>query len=278
MSVDVNDDGDGAGAAPGKFRRFEGSIVLVTGANDRGFGGAIAEKFTEEGAVAVLTDKFEPKRLLRRLERCQANVRWHQGDITDLQFIRGMIAQTVSEFGRLDVVVNCAGVSCFGLFEDLTDEQWDFTLDVNVKGAVRVSREALPHLTSPGGVIVNIASFLAENACVGNAAYGASKAALIALTNSLALEIAPRKIRALCIAPALAHTPMLHEFARTYSKEIWDQVNACHPLGLGSRHDIANAVAFLASGEAGWITGSTLPLGWTQNIPLPMVPSESPKR
>ena len=67
---------------------------------------------------------------------------------------------------------------------------------------------------------------------------------------------------------------MLHNFAKNFTKETWDQVNACHPLGTGSRHDIANAVAFLASSDAGWITGSTLPLGWTQTIPLPMVSPE----
>ncbi|WP_136661022.1 SDR family oxidoreductase [Nitratireductor sp. XY-223] len=255
-------------------QRFENSIVLVTGANDRGFGGAIAEKFAEEGATLVLTDRVAPKRLLGRLERRGAPVRWYEGDITDLGFVRQMVAETASEFGRIDAVVNCAGVSCFGLFEDLTDEQWEFTFDVNVKGTVRVTREALPHMTSPGGVIINVASVLAENACAGNAAYGASKAAVIALTNSLALEVAPKKIRAVCIAPALAHTPMLHDFAKDFTPEAWEQVNACHPLGTGSRHDIANAVAFLASSDAGWITGSTLPLGWTQTIPLPMVSSE----
>lgn len=258
--------------------RFADKIVLVTGANDRGFGGAIAEKFGEEGATLVLTDRVEPKRLLGRLERRGVPLRWHGGDITGPEFVKQMIAGTAAEFGRLDAVINCAGVSGFGLFEDLSDEQWDTTMNVNVMGTVRVIRAALPHLTSPGGVIVNIASVLAENACAGNAAYGASKAAVIALTNSLALEIAPRKIRAVCIAPALAHTPMLHEFARDFSKEAWDQVNACHPLGTGSRHDIANAVAFLASSDAGWITGSTLPLGWTQTIPLPMVQTETPEQ
>ncbi|MEX3010195.1 SDR family NAD(P)-dependent oxidoreductase [Hoeflea sp. TYP-13] len=263
------EDGGGTGFKAGS--RFENSVVLVTGANDRGFGGAIAEKFCHEGATLVLTDRVEPQRLIKRLNRRGAELRWHEGDVTDRVFVRSIIAHTVEEFGRIDVVVNCAGVSCFGLFEELTDEQWDHMLDVNVKGAVRVIREALPYLSSPGGVVVNIASALAMNACEGSAAYGASKAALVALTNSLALELAPKRMRAVCIAPAMAHTPMLHEFAQNFTKEAWDQVNACHPLGTGSRHDIANAVTFLASSDADWITGSTIPLGWTHTIPMPVL-------
>ncbi|MCP4317798.1 MAG: SDR family NAD(P)-dependent oxidoreductase [Hyphomicrobiales bacterium] len=118
-------------------KRYENSVVLVTGANDRGFGGAIAERFCDEGAVLILTDRVKPQRLLKRLSHRDATVRWHEGDVTNTEFVHNCIAHTVDEFGKLDVVVNCAGVSCFGLFEELTDEQWDHTLDVNVKGSVR---------------------------------------------------------------------------------------------------------------------------------------------
>jgi len=257
-------------AAKAGARRFEGSVALITGASDRGFGGAIAERLAREGAALALTDLERPERLLARLERHGATVRWVPGDVTDRGSVERFIAAFVDAFGRLDVVVNNAGVSRFAPFDSLSDEAWDETFDVNVRGPARVIRAALPHLTAPGGVIVNIASALGMSACPGNTLYGASKAALIAMTNSLALELAPRKIRAVCVAPAIAHTPMLHQFAQNMTKEAWQQVEACHPLGTGSRHDVADAVAFLASRDAGWITGSTLPLGWTQSWPLPL--------
>lgn len=251
-------------------RRFEGSVVLITGANDRGFGGAIAERLAREGASLALTDLDRPQRLLARLEGQNATVCWEPADVTDQTSIDRVVARFAAEFGKLDVVVNSAGVSCFGPFESFTDEQWDATFDVNVKGAARVIRVALPHLSAPGGVIVNIASALGMNACWGNTLYGSSKAALIAMTNSLAMELSPRRIRAVCVAPAVAHTPMMHQFGQNLTKEAWEKIVGCHPLGTGSRHDVADAVAFLASSEASWITGTTLPMGWTQSLPLPL--------
>lgn len=255
---------------PGKSgRRFEKSVVVITGANDRGFGGAIAERFAEEGANLVLIDIVKPVRLKKRLRQWNSNFRWHQADVTNTEAINAATAETVAEFGRIDVVVNSAGISQFAPFEQLGDDDWDRTFDVNVKGAVRMTRAALPHMTAPGGAIVNIASYLGVNACEGNALYGASKAALVALTNSLAVELAPRGIRAVCVAPALANTPMLHQFSNNFTPQAWEQVKSVQPLGLGSRYNIADAVLFLASSEANWITGATLPLGWTHAVPLP---------
>ena len=250
--------------------RFTGKVALVTGANDRGFGGAIAERFVREGAAVALLDLQEPKKLLRRLGRLDANFIWSVCDVTRQEDVNRAIDTCMEEFGQIDVVVNSAGVSHVAPFEKLTDHQWQQTLDVNLSGVMRVTRAALPHMPEPGGAIVNIASALGPNGCQNFAAYNASKMGLIGMTQALALELAPRGMRAVCVAPALAHTPMLHSYAKHFNTEIWEKLKECHPLGLGSAHDVAAAVAFLASDEARWITGVTLPLGWTPNWPLPV--------
>jgi NAD(P)-dependent dehydrogenase (short-subunit alcohol dehydrogenase family) len=126
-------------------------------------------------------------------------------------------------------------------------------------------------------VIVNIASALGIAGCSTFAAYSASKAGLIGMTQSVAAELAPRGIRAVCVAPALVHTPMLHRHIDSQTPEIMKQIEASHPLGVGTAHDVAAAVAFLASHEARWITGVTLPLGWLPAFPLPSEPFQQPR-
>jgi 3-oxoacyl-[acyl-carrier protein] reductase len=124
-------------------------------------------------------------------------------------------------------------------------------------------------LSAPGGVIVNIASALALGGCAGFAVYSASKAGLVGFTQSLAWELAPKGIRVVGLAPGLVHTPMVHKHIAHLTPEVWAQVEACHPLGIGRPDDVAAAVAFLASSDARWITGVTLPLGWAPHYPLP---------
>jgi NAD(P)-dependent dehydrogenase (short-subunit alcohol dehydrogenase family) len=245
-------------------------VALVTGAGDRGLGGAIAERLAREGAAVVLGSRREPARLLRRLRKQKREVVWTSTDVASTDDVQRLIDSGMEEFGKIDVVVNNAGIEVTGPLTRLRDEDWQRLCDVNLSGVLRVTRAALPYLPQPGGVIVNIASALALGGCAGIAAYSATKAGVIGLTQALAFELAPQGIRAVAVAPALVATAMAWRQAAHLTEDVWDKVEACHPLGVGLPEDVASAVAFLASDEARWITGVTLPLGWAPSFALPV--------
>lgn len=249
--------------------RFGGKVALITGAGDRGIGGAIAERMAREGAAISIATIDPPKRLLKKLERFREGVVFTQADITVEKDVRRAIDDCLGEFGKIDILVNNAGIAVTSLLESMTNEQIERILQVNLYGAIALSRAVLPHLIQPGGVIVNIASALGVGGCPGFSAYSATKAGLIGFTQSLAWEIAPRGLRVVGVAPALVHSPMAHQYGTQPTPEIRRQLEACHPLGIGMPHDVASAVAFLASDEARWITGVTLPLGWAPHYALP---------
>jgi 3-oxoacyl-[acyl-carrier protein] reductase len=250
--------------------RFVGKTAVITGASDQGIGGAIAERLAREGANVALLSRTEPKRLLKRLQRLQRQSLFVECDITCQQDVQQAVEQSVTQFGQLDVLVNNAGVEYARPLEHFTDEQWQGLLEVNLHGAIRMCRAVLPHIPQSGGAIVNVASALALGGCPSFSVYSAAKAGLIGLTQSLAWELAPRKIRVLAIAPALVATPMTVKHMQHLTPEVRKQLEAIHPLGVGAPHDVAGAVAFLASDDAAWITGATLPLGWAPHYALPV--------
>jgi len=253
-------------------QRFAGKVALITGASDRGIGGEIAVRLAREGAAVALLSRRVPERLLKKVNRLEQGAVHTRGDVTKADDISRAIDSCVEEFGKIDVVVNNAGVELARSLEDFTDAQWRKLLDVNLNGAIAMTKAALPYLSSPGGVVVNIASALGLGGCAGFSVYSASKAGMIGFTQSLAWELAPKGIRVVAVAPGLVHTPMIHKHIDQLTPEVWTQVQACHPLGMGRPDDVAAAVAFLASGDARWITGVTLPLGWAYHYPLPTGP------
>ena len=273
MSSNGSSSDAGTLAAPAPdARRFRGKVVLISGVSDRGIGGSIAERLAREGASLSLAYYEQmPTRLIKKLQRWEVSFVCHECDVTCNQSVERLIAATCECLGQIDVVVNNAGLEIAGRFEHLADEAWQRQLDVNLSGAMRLTRVALPQLRSPGGVIIGIASTLAMAGCAGFEGYAASKAGLMAMMQGLAVELAPRGIRTACVAPALVPSPMTaHHIARMEGKVDPKMMDASHPLGLGSPHDVAAAVAFLASDDARWITGVTLPLGWVPNYWLPM--------
>jgi len=253
-------------------QRFEGKVAVVTGVGERGIGAAIAERLAEEGAALALLWKDPPGRVLQRLRRKGVPLVESECDVTSSTDVQRAVDACLSEFGQIDVLVNNAGVEGAAPLEELTDDVWDRAVAVNLTGAMRMTRAVLPFLPERDGAIVNIASALGIAGCSSFSAYSASKAGLVGMTQSLAAELAPRGIRAVCVAPALVHTPMLHRHMDSQTPEIMRQIDASHPLGVGTAHDVAAAVAFLASHEARWITGVTLPLGWLPAFSLPTEP------
>ncbi len=233
--------------------RFEGHAALITGAG-RGIGAAIARRLTDEGARVLVADVD-----LARAEATAAELKGavaRHCDVSDRASVGAAVAFAVEEFGRLDVLVNNA-YSCTpdaDRFEDEDDEEWARDLDVTLTGAFRCARAALPHLAASGrGAIVSIGSVNGEQD-FGNHAYSAAKAGLASLTRTLAGHAAPRGVRVNLVHPGTIRTPAWED-----RQGQLERLAALYPLGrVGEPEDIAAAVAFLASSDASWITGTTL--------------------
>jgi len=237
--------------------RFDGYAVLITGAG-RGIGAATARLLASEGARVLVTDLDGD-----RATAVAAEIRAAGGaagatacDVADRAAVEAAVAYAVETFGGLDVLVNNA-YSCSldsMLFEDEPDETWHRDLDVSLGGAYRCSRAAMPHLAASGrGAIVSIGSVNGMQD-FGNHAYSAAKAGLASLTRTLAGHAGPRGVRANLVVPGTIRTE-----AWSGREAELDRVTALYPLGrVGEPEDIAKAVAFLASSDAEWITGTSL--------------------
>ncbi|MBT2383149.1 SDR family NAD(P)-dependent oxidoreductase [Streptomyces sp. ISL-11] len=258
--------------------RFDGYAVLITGAG-RGIGEATARRFASEGARVLLTDLDGP-----RAEKAAAGLRGagltaesFACDVGDRAAVEAAVATAVDRFGRLDVLVNNA-LSCHAdtpLVEDQPDDTWLRDLDITLTGAFRCVRAAMPHLAAAGGrgSVVSIGSVNAEQD-FGNHAYSAAKAGLASLTRTVAGQCAARGVRVNLVAPGTVDTPNWHGRETTL-----ERAAPLYPLGrVGRPEDIAAAVAFLASPDASWITGVTLPVdggmlarnaGWWQAVKGP---------
>ncbi|MEU4210229.1 SDR family oxidoreductase [Streptomyces sp. NPDC026206] len=244
--------------APG---RFEGCAVLITGAG-RGIGAATARRLASEGARVLVTD-LDGERAAGAAAALRADGLAAESlacDVADRAAAEAAVAYAADRFGRLDVLVNNA-FSCHPdppLVEDLPDEEWSRDLDITLTGAMRCVRAAMPHLAAAPdgrGAIVNIGSVNAEQD-FGNHAYSAAKAALAGLTRTLAGQCAPRGVRVNLVAPGTVRTPNWEG-----REAALERAAAHYPLGrVGRPEDIAAAVAFLASADAAWITGVTLPV------------------
>lgn len=234
-------------------RRFEGYGVLITGAA-RGIGEATARRLAAEGARVMVTD-LDAERAAKTAKDI-AGADSTGCDVGDRAAVEAAVAYAVERFGALDVLVNNA-FSCSPdtpLLEDQPDETWGRDLDTTLTGAFRCARAALPHLAASGrGAIVNIGSVNAEQD-FGNHAYSAAKAGLASLTRTLAGDAAPRGVRVNQVNPGTVRTP---SWAGREAR--LDALARVYPLGrVGEPEDIAAAVAFLASRDAAWITGTTL--------------------
>ncbi len=244
-------------------RRFEEMAVLITGGGT-GIGRAAAFAFGAEGARVTIggLERDELDRTVADLAGDGVEARADRLDVRDPEGVSRFVQDAVDAFGRLDVVVNCAGTSAVGNVADMSEEEWDLVFDTNVKGVFLVSRAAIPHLAaSERGAIVNVASQLAVAAVGGFAAYCASKAAVVHLSRALALELIPHGVRVNCVCPGGTDTPLLRRAfpGGVGPQGTLDDLVASHPIGrLARPAEIADAIVYLASPQASFAVGASL--------------------
>lgn len=242
--------------------RFKDKVVLVTGAS-RGIGQATSLAFANEGATVAINFyedaegakvTFSTLNNPRHLIVC--------ADVRNRLTLESRVQEILASHGQIDILVNNAGVCRDKTLGRMDDGQWDDVINVNLTGVANVTRAVLPHmLQRKTGVIVNVASVIAHSGNIGQCNYAAAKAGIIGLTRSLAQEVGHKGIRVNAVAPGFTDTHMLDPIPADFKVEIQHQT----PLGrFGRPEEIANAILFLASDEASFITGEVLNVngGW----------------
>lgn len=247
--------------------RLNDKVCIVTGGNS-GIGMKTAEVFAKEGARLVLTDVSESnkEKVLKRIHDAGTQAIFLRGDITNAEDNQKLMQAAVDTFGKIDVLVNCAGVLEHGLkpIEEFTDSDYDFVSKINIKGTMSITREACKIMAGQKrGNIISVASISGKLGS-GGAVYTATKGAVIALTRHIALRFAGLGIRANCVCPGTVWTPMtkeqLKEERSPAADEFYNIVNKHSDLDVGicKDIDIANILLFLASDESRVITGQAI--------------------
>jgi len=237
---------------------FSNKTVLVTGAG-QGIGAAIAKIFASRGANVAINDvnKTVADETVNEIASFGGTSKFFRADVTDESQINAMVNSIIDAFGSIDILVNNAGILGTSKTDELTVENWDRTLSINLKGAFICCKAALAEMKKKKyGKIINISSLAGESGGITVAAdYSASKAGLLALTKKLALEVAEFNINVNAIAPGTTKTPMIDAISDEEHSKLVSRI----PLKrLGEPEDIAYATCFLASEEASYITGTTL--------------------
>jgi len=241
-------------------KKLAGKVAVVTGAS-KGIGAAIARHLADEGASVVVnyaSSKEGAERVVREITGQGGKAVAVQADVAKQADIKRLFAETQKTFGRLDILVNNAGIYEFAPLGGVTEENFHKQFNINVLGLILTSQEAVKHFGSGGGSIVNISSIVSTLAPANAAVYSATKAAVDAVTKSLAKELGPRKIRVNAINPGMVETEGWHA-AGIAESDMRKQTEATTPLGrIGQPQDIAPAAVYFASSDSAWVTGETL--------------------
>lgn len=230
--------------------RLEGKTAIITG-GARGLGAEMAQLFANQGAKVVAADMNE-------LSFEHENVEFYKLNVTDADNCQQMFNDVVNKYGKIDILVNNAGITRDALTHKMTDEMWNFVIDVNLKGVFNLTRLIGPHMmTIGGGSIINISSIVGEYGNIGQANYSATKAGVIGLSKTWAKEFARKgaAVRVNAIAPGYVLTDIL----KTVPQDLLDKFAKQTMLGrLGQPEEIAKAALFLASDDASYVTGHVL--------------------
>jgi 3-oxoacyl-[acyl-carrier protein] reductase len=240
--------------------KLKGKVAIVTGAS-KGIGAAIAKHLAAEGAAVAVnyaSSKEGADRVVAEITHNGGEAIAVQANVARQPDIDRLFSETKKAFGRLDILVNNAGIYEFSPLEDVTEEHFHTQFDLNVLGLVLASKAAVRHFDAAGGSIINISSGVSTMTPPNASVYSATKAAVDAVTRSLAKELGPRNIRVNSINPGMVETEGVHA-AGFAESDFRKQVEAQTPLGrIGQPQDIAPVAVFLASSDAAWITGETL--------------------
>ena len=246
---------------PAGHSLLDGKVVVITAAAGTGIGSAAARRCLEEGAEVVISDQHARRLGETRDELAAAHgdrVRSLPCDVTDESAVNALIDGAVAAYGRIDVLINNAGLGGTSSVLEMTDEQWLRVLDVTLNGTFRCTRAALRQMVAQGrgGAVVNNASVLGWRAQPGQAHYAAAKAGVMALTRCAALDVAEHGIRVNAVAPSLAMHPFL---AKVTSEELLAELVGREAFGRSAEPwEVANVMVFLASDYASYLTGEVL--------------------
>lgn len=246
--------------------KLQGKVAVVTGAS-KGIGAAIAKHLAAEGASVVVnysSSKEGADRVVSEIKSKGGKAVAIQANIAKEADVVRLFGETKKAFDHLDILVNNAGIYDFSPLEAITAEHFHKQFDLNVLGLIFASQQAAKHFGSAGGSIVNISSVVSESPQPNAAVYSATKAAVDAVTKSLARELGSRKIRVNAISPGMVETEGLHSTGIADS-DFRKTAESTNPLGrIGKPDDIAPAAVFFASSDSSWITGETLTIsgGW----------------
>ncbi|MDE1866555.1 MAG: SDR family oxidoreductase [Thaumarchaeota archaeon] len=238
--------------------KLSGKVAIITGGS-RGIGKATASIFAKEGASVVITAKDNTR--LQSAAR-ELGVVGFAGDIRKNDDVENIVKRTLDRFGKIDILVNNAGMlPKVKPLHEIPEEEWNEVIDINLTGQFRFTKAVVPHMMKNGGCIINISSDAGlksfENFEVDS--YSATKAALIHLTKTWAIEYAKHKIRVNCICPGVIETDMTEPYLRTEADRA--MMVAEHPIGrIGNPDDVAKAILYFASEDSSWITGAILPV------------------
>src|SRR5262245_20052096 len=241
-------------------KKLLGKVAIVTGAS-KGIGAAIAKHLAAEGAAVVVnysSSREAADRVVNEITKNGGTAVAIQANVANPADVQRLFTETNKKFDKLDILVNNAGVYDFAPLENVTPEHFHKQFDLNVLGLLLVSQQAAKQFGPVGGTIVNISSVVAHSPVASASVYSATKAAVDAVTKSLAKELGPRKVRVNSINPGMVETEGLRR-AGIAESDFRKTVEAQTPLGrIGQPDDIAPAAVFLASSDSSWITGETL--------------------
>ena len=239
-------------------KQLAGRTALITGAS-RGIGKAIARSFAEQGANIVFTHLSSTEQeegVVNELKAFGTSICAYRSDASNFNAVNDLIEEVIKEFGRLDIIVNNAGITRDNLLLRMSEQDWDEVIQVNLKSVFNTIKAATrPMISQRSGSIINISSVVGIKGNAGQVNYAASKAGIIGITKSVALELGSRNIRCNAIAPGFIQTAMTENLPPVTIQEWTKQI----PLKrMGTAEDVANCALFLASDLSSYITGQVM--------------------